>query len=57
MHDHPEADAADKLDWAVARSRALGLRRTKALDALLGVLIEAKHPLSLADLADSDAPA
>jgi Fur family ferric uptake transcriptional regulator len=55
MHDHPEADAAEKLDWAIARSRALGLRRTKALDALLRVLIEAKHPLSLADLAESDA--
>jgi len=56
MHDHPdtESSASQKHDWAIARCRELGLRRTKALGELLRILIAAQHPLSLADLADSE---
>ena len=54
MHDHAATDPAEKLEWAVAKCRDLGLRKTKALRALLEILIGASQPLSLADIAESD---
>ncbi len=38
---------------AIARCRALGLRRTKALEELLATLIEKPRPMTLAELAGS----
>lgn len=38
---------------AVARCRDLGLRRTKALEELLATLVEAKRPMTLAELSTS----
>ena len=38
---------------SVARCRAVGLRRTAALEDLLRVLIESARPMTLAELADS----
>lgn len=38
---------------AIARCRALGLRRTKALEELLATLIENPRPMTLAELASS----
>lgn len=42
------------LKQAVIRCRALGLRRTKALEELLATLIENPRPMTLAELAGSD---
>lgn len=36
------------------RARAAGLRRTKALEDVLSILIHACQPLTLADIAESD---
>jgi Fur family ferric uptake transcriptional regulator len=41
------------LKEAVARARACGLRRTKALEDVLSILIRACQPLTLADIAES----
>jgi Fur family ferric uptake transcriptional regulator len=38
----------------ISRCRALGLRRTKALEELLSTLIENPSPMTLADLASSE---
>ncbi len=46
--------ATDKLiNEAIARCRALGLRRTWALEELLRKLIKSPTPLTLADIADA----
>lgn len=39
---------------AVERARASGLRRTKALEDVLSILIHACQPLTLADIAESE---
>ena len=38
---------------AIARCRALGLRRTKALEELLATLVESSRPMTLAELSSS----
>ena len=38
----------------VDRCRAVGLRRTKALEELIGTLLESDRPMTLAELAASD---
>lgn len=42
------------LKQAITRCRALGLRRTKALEELLATLIENPRPMTLAELASSE---
>ena len=54
MHDHAKASTEEKHEWAIARCRELGLRRTKALGEVLRVLIDSHNPLSLAELADTE---
>lgn len=44
-----DTDTAD----LVTRCRSLGLRRTKALERLLATLLEARRPMTLAELAES----
>lgn len=39
---------------SLERARAAGLRRTKALEDVLSILIHACQPLTLADIAESD---
>lgn len=56
MHsDHAHAPASPDLlhQQAVERARASGLRRTRALEDVLRILIEASQPLTLADIAES----
>ena len=43
----------DAVKQAIARCRALGLRRTKALEELLATLVESSRPMTLAELAAS----
>lgn len=53
-HSHaPAADAATLLKQAIERARASGLRRTKALEDVLRMLIHAHQPLTLGDIAES----
>lgn len=51
-HRH-ETATTTILPQAVERARTAGLRRTKALEDVLRMLISARRPLTLADLADS----
>lgn len=51
-HRH-ETATTTTLPQAVERARTAGLRRTKALEDVLRMLISARRPLTLADLADS----
>lgn len=60
MHSHshahpPQADAGRLFQEAVERARDAGLRRTRALDDVLRILIEAHGPLTLADVTESPA--
>jgi Fur family transcriptional regulator, ferric uptake regulator len=51
---HHDADSAQQLSAALLeRAREAGLRRTKALENILSILVHAHQPLSLADIADS----
>lgn len=51
---HHDADSAQQLAASLLeRARAAGLRRTKALENILSILVHAHQPLSLADIADS----
>ncbi len=57
-HPHPgrshrHETATMTLPQAVERARTAGLRRTKALEDVLRMLIAAQRPLTLADLAGS----
>jgi Fe2+ or Zn2+ uptake regulation protein len=53
-HSHaPVLDAATLLAQAMERARVSGLRRTKALEDVIRILIEASGPLTLGDLAES----
>lgn len=47
-------DPEKLLAEAMERARASGLRRTKALEDVLSILIHACQPLTLADIAESD---
>jgi Fur family transcriptional regulator, ferric uptake regulator len=47
------ADGGRLLREAMERARATGLRRTKALEDVLHILIDARRPLTLADVAAS----
>ena len=49
----PAVDAATLLKQALERARASGLRRTRALEDVLRMLIDAHRPLTLADIAES----
>lgn len=58
-HHHHHAgcirpDPERLLQEAVARAREAGLRRTKALEDVLTILIRACQPLTLADIAESE---
>lgn len=48
---HDELSPARALDWALQKARSLGLRRTRALEDLLGCLVRADRPLTLAEFA------
>jgi len=47
--------AEARLDWAIRTCRERGLRRTKAMQELLRVLIESERPLTLAELCEAEA--
>lgn len=57
-HHHHEgcvrAEPEKLLQDCLGRARAAGLRRTKALEDVLGILIRACQPLTLADIAGSE---
>lgn len=55
MHRHltTPRESSALVQEAVARCRALGLRRTAALEDLLKILIESTRPMTLGELADS----
>lgn len=44
---------SDELDAVIARCRAEGLRRTKALENLLATLLASERPMTLAELTES----
>lgn len=44
---------SDELDTVIARCRAEGLRRTKALENLLATLLASERPMTLAELTES----
>ena len=44
---------SEKLDTIIARCRAEGLRRTKALEELIVTLLESDRPMTLSDLSES----
>ena len=45
-----EEKTKERLEWAIAVCRKRGLRRTRAMEELLLVLIEAERPRTLAEL-------
>ena len=45
-----ETNIKERLEWAIAVCREHGLRRTRAMEELLRVLIVAQRPRTLADL-------
>lgn len=57
-HHHHEGcvrqESEKLLGEAIERARQAGLRRTKALEDVLGILIRACQPLTLADIAESE---
>lgn len=52
-HSHSHCANVDLIEQAVERCKAAGLRRTRALEDVLHILIEAGEPLTLADVAES----
>jgi Fur family transcriptional regulator, ferric uptake regulator len=52
-HAPAAADAATLLKQATDRARQSGLRRTRALEDVLRMLIDAHRPLTLGDIAES----
>ena len=52
-HTHSRCANVDLIEQAVERCKAEGLRRTRALEDVLHILIEAGQPLTLADVAES----
>lgn len=52
-HAHSRCANTELIENAVARSKEAGLRRTRALEDVLHILIEARGPLTLADVAES----
>lgn len=50
---HASIDAETLLSQAVGRARTAGLRRTRALEDVLRMLIDAHRPLTLGDIASS----
>ena len=50
-HSHSHCANVDLIEQAVERCKASGLRRTRALEDVLHILIEAGGPLTLADVA------
>lgn len=54
-HVHaPRPKAADLLKQALERAKEAGLRKTRALEDVLQILIDARRPLTLGDLAESE---
>lgn len=51
---HGSIEGEDLLRQAIGRARAAGLRRTKALEDVLRMLIDAHRPLTLGDIAGSN---
>ncbi len=52
-HVHATCANSDLVAAAVERARVAGLRRTRALEDVLHILVEAHGPLTLADVAES----
>jgi len=52
-HVHARCENKDLVSAAVERAREAGLRRTRALEDVLHILVEAHRPLTLADVAES----
>ncbi len=50
-----KSETVARVAWAVAKCRENGLRRTKAMEELLRTLIENDRPMTLAELASSEA--
>ena len=49
-----EPAAESRLDWAIRTCRERGLRRTKAMQELLRLLIDSDRPLTLAELCGAE---
>lgn len=52
-HVHSQCANTGLIEHAIARCKEAGLRRTRALEDVLHILIEARGPLTLADVAES----
>ena len=52
-HAHSPCANTDLIEHAIARCKEAGLRRTRALEDVLHILIEARDPQTLADVAES----
>jgi len=52
-HTHQVCENKALIEAALDRCKNVGLRRTKALQDVLHILVEARRPLTLADVADS----
>ena len=52
-HHHPAPHAVGVQDM-IDRCRAVGLRRTKALEELISTLLESERPMTLSELATSE---
>ena len=52
-HSHSHCANVDLIEQAVERCKATGLRRTRALNDVLHILIEAGQPMTLADVTES----
>ncbi|MFM2144159.1 MAG: hypothetical protein RLZZ476_2703 [Verrucomicrobiota bacterium] len=50
---HDKQSARELLAAALEKAKAAGLRRTKALEDVLDILIQAHEPMNLADVAES----
>ena len=52
-HAHSPCANTDLIEHTIARCKEAGLRRTRALEDVLHILIEARDPQTLADVAES----
>ncbi len=53
QHTHSPCANTELIERAITRCKEAGLRRTRALEDVLHILIEARGPLTLADVAES----
>jgi Fur family transcriptional regulator, ferric uptake regulator len=53
QHVHSSCANTGLIELAIERTKAAGMRRTRALEDVLHILIEAGQPMTLADVAES----